>query len=99
MHLVGLRDAASVDQAPWQELREELMGILEIVHIALIGGEVDALLLVRARDNHDLRRVVLERLQAIPSIRSTKTWLIFEDFAPESVRGAIARAELEVTEP
>ncbi len=74
----------SVDQAPWQELREELMGIPEIVHIALIGGEVDALLLVRARDNHDLRRVVLERLQAIPSIRSTKTWLIFEDFAPET---------------
>lgn len=83
----GLHSSAyvtlSVDQAPWQELREQLMRIPEVEHIALVGGEVDVLLLVRARDNHDLRRVVLEQLQSIPSVRSTKTWLIFEDFAPE----------------
>jgi len=72
----------SVDQAPWQDLRAQLMEIPEIEHIALVGGEVDILLLVRARDNHDLRRVVLEQLQAIPSVRSTRTWLIFEDFEP-----------------
>ena len=56
------------------------------MHIALVGGEVDLLLLVRARDNHDLRRVVLEQLQSIPSVRSTKTWLIFEDFDPSDER-------------
>jgi DNA-binding Lrp family transcriptional regulator len=82
----GLHSSAyvtlSVDQAPWQELRAQLMQIPEVVHIALVGGEVDLLLLVRARDNHDLRRVVLEQLQSIPSVRSTKTWLIFEDFEP-----------------
>jgi DNA-binding Lrp family transcriptional regulator len=38
------------------------------------------MLLVRARDNGDLRRVVLEELQAIPAVRATKTALIFEDF-------------------
>ena len=41
---------------------------------------------MRARDNHDLRRVVLEQLQAIPAVRSTRTWLIFEDFDPEDER-------------
>lgn len=76
----------SVDQAPWQELRAQLIQIPEVKHIALVGGEVDLLLLVRARDNHDLRRVVLEQLQSIPSVRSTKTWLIFEDFDPEGQR-------------
>jgi DNA-binding Lrp family transcriptional regulator len=76
----------SVDQAPWQELRAQLIQIPEVKHIALVGGEVDLLLLVRARDNHDLRRVVLEQLQSIPSVRSTKTWLIFEDFDPEDER-------------
>lgn len=80
----GLHSSAyvtlSVDQAPWQDLRAQLMRIPEVEHIALVGGEVDLLLLVRARDNHDLRRVVLEQLQSIPSVRSTKTWLIFEDF-------------------
>jgi DNA-binding Lrp family transcriptional regulator len=82
----GLHSSAyvtlSVDQAPWQELREQLIRIPEVAHIALVGGEVDLLLLVRARDNHDLRRVVLEQLQSIPAVRSTKTWLIFEDFEP-----------------
>ena len=82
----GLHSSAyvtlSVDQAPWQELRDQLVKIPEVAHIALVGGEVDLLLLVRARDNHDLRRVVLEQLQSIPSVRSTKTWLIFEDFEP-----------------
>ncbi|MBX3194851.1 MAG: Lrp/AsnC family transcriptional regulator [Microbacteriaceae bacterium] len=78
--------ALSIDQSPWQELRAQLIQIPEIAHIALVGGEVDILLLVRARDNHDLRRVVLEQLQAIPAVRSTRTWLIFEDFDPEDER-------------
>jgi DNA-binding Lrp family transcriptional regulator len=86
----GLHSSAyvtlSVDQAPWQELRARLIEIPEVKHIALVGGEVDLLLLVRARDNHDLRRVVLEQLQSIPSVRSTKTWLIFEDFDPQDER-------------
>lgn len=86
----GLHSSAyvtlSVDQAPWQELRAQLIQIPEVKHIALVGGEVDLLLLVRARDNHDLRRVVLEQLQSIPSVRSTKTWLIFEDFDPVDER-------------
>jgi DNA-binding Lrp family transcriptional regulator len=86
----GLHSSAyvtlSVDQAPWQELRDQLTQIPEVAHIALVGGEVDVLLLVRARDNNDLRRVVLEQLQSIPSVRSTRTWLIFEDFDTRDAR-------------
>lgn len=89
----GLHSSAyvtlSVDQAPWQELRDQLMRIPEIEHIALVGGEVDILLLVRARDNHDLRRIVLEQLQSIPSVRSTKTWLVFEDITPRNGTAAL----------
>ncbi|HEY4224798.1 MAG TPA: Lrp/AsnC family transcriptional regulator [Pseudolysinimonas sp.] len=69
----------AVEQASWQELRERLMLIPEVEHIALIGGDSDVQLLVRARDNGDLRRVVLEELQAIPAVRSTRTSIIFED--------------------
>lgn len=70
----------SVEQERWLEAREQLMGIPEIEHIALVGGEFDVMLLVRARDNRDLRRVVLERIQAIPAVRATRTLVIFEDF-------------------
>ncbi|WP_240148209.1 Lrp/AsnC family transcriptional regulator [Diaminobutyricibacter tongyongensis] len=68
-----------VDQASWQELRDQLGRIPEVEHIALVGGDFDVILLVRACDNEDLRRIVLEELTAIPSVRDTKTALIFED--------------------
>lgn len=70
----------SVDQAQWQEAKRMLGRIPEVEHIALIGGEFDVIVLVRARDNRDLRRVVLEDIQAIPAVKGTRTQLIFEDF-------------------
>jgi DNA-binding Lrp family transcriptional regulator len=74
--------ALSVEQASWQDLRDRISKIPEVRHMALLGGEFDVLLLVRARDNRDLRRVVLEELQAIPSVRSSRTFLVFEDIQP-----------------
>lgn len=68
-----------VDQADWHDLREQLQQIPEVEHFALVGGDFDVILLVRARDNEDLRRVVLEELTSIPSVRDTKTSLVFED--------------------
>jgi DNA-binding Lrp family transcriptional regulator len=80
---VGLGTSAyvtmSVRQHVWRDLRERLRAIPEVHHMALVGGEFDVILLVRAADNDALRRVVLERLQAIPGVLSTRTSLIFED--------------------
>lgn len=69
-----------VEQARWQEAREALRTIEEIEHIALVGGEFDVMLLVRARDNRELRRIVLEEIQSVPAVRGTRTLVIFEDF-------------------
>jgi DNA-binding Lrp family transcriptional regulator len=69
----------SVRQHVWRDLRERLRAMPEVRHMALVGGEFDVILLVRAADNDALRRVVLERLQAIPGVLSTRTSLIFED--------------------
>jgi DNA-binding Lrp family transcriptional regulator len=82
----------SIEQSSWQLVRARLLEIPEVEHIALVGGDYDVILLVRAHDNSELRRVVLERLQAIPEVRTTKTALIFEDFDP--VRSGVARASL-----
>lgn len=70
----------AIEQATWQDVRDRLRRIPEIEHMALVGGDFDVILLVRANDARDLRRIVLEDIQAIPSIRSTRTTLIFEDF-------------------
>lgn len=70
----------SIEQASWQDVRDRLQAIGEVEHMALVGGDFDVILLVRARDARDLRRIVLEDIQAIPSVRSTRTTLIFEDY-------------------
>lgn len=82
----GFRSSAyvsmSVDQRQWQEIRAALDALPEIEHVALVGGDFDVMVLVRARDNRDLRRVVLEEIQAIDGVTSTQTFLIFEDHQP-----------------
>ncbi|MBO0980122.1 Lrp/AsnC family transcriptional regulator [Microbacterium sp. SD291] len=71
----------AIEQATWQDVRDRLQAIPEVEHMALVGGDFDVILLVRANDARDLRRIVLEDIQAIPSVRSTRTTLIFEDFS------------------
>ncbi|SMC96998.1 Lrp/AsnC family transcriptional regulator [Lentzea albidocapillata] len=80
---VGLTTSAyvamTVRQNNWRDLQTQLRAIPEVRHMALMGGEFDVMLLVRAEGNNALRRVVLEQLQTIPGVLSTKTFLIFED--------------------
>ena len=52
-HLAGLGTSAyvmlSVEQTAWRELKAALRDIPYVEHIALVGGDFDVLLLVRAR--------------------------------------------------
>ncbi|MBW4094178.1 MAG: Lrp/AsnC family transcriptional regulator [Acidobacteria bacterium] len=80
---VGLRSSAyvtlKVQQHSWRELKEALRAIPEIQHIALVGGDFDVILLVRAEDNVGLRRVIFDQLQSMPGVQDTQTFLVFED--------------------
>lgn len=79
----GLRSSAYVTlklrQHSWREMRERLSALPEVHHIGLVGGNFDVILLVRAKDNVDLRRVVFDHLQSMPGVLDTQTFLIFED--------------------
>lgn len=74
----------TVEQTSWRTMATDLHEIPYVDHVALVGGDFDILLLVRTPDNTTLRDVVLERLQALDGVRSTRTWLIFEEL-PGSV--------------
>jgi DNA-binding Lrp family transcriptional regulator len=80
---IGLGTSAyvtlTVRQNSWRELKVRLQAIPEVHHMALVGGEFDVILLVRAADNAALREVVLNELQAIPEVIATRTSLVFED--------------------
>lgn len=69
-------------QAEWRRIREELQQLRGVVQIALVGGEFDVILLVRAQDNADLRRLVLDEIQDINGVINTHTQLVFEETQP-----------------
>ena len=71
--------ALSVRQNSWRDLKEQLRRIPEVKHMALVGGDIDVMLLVRTTDNDALRHVVLDQIQAIPGVLGSRTLLIFED--------------------
>ncbi|QKZ17302.1 Lrp/AsnC family transcriptional regulator [Streptomyces chartreusis] len=76
----------TIDQNAWRSISQQLSEIPYIEHISLVGGDFDVLVLARTADNDMLRRVVLERIQEVPGVRSTRTWLVFDEspgFGPE----------------
>ncbi|MGK5740893.1 Lrp/AsnC family transcriptional regulator [Micromonospora sp. URMC 103] len=72
--------ALTIEQNTWREVSAQLAQVRYIEHAALLGGDHDVLALVRAPDNAALRDVVLNRIQSIPGVLSTRTWLVFEEF-------------------
>ena len=71
--------ALSVEQNAWREISTRVASVRYVEHVSLVAAEFDVLVLVRAPDNETLRGVVLTELQAIPGVRSTRTWLVFAD--------------------
>jgi DNA-binding Lrp family transcriptional regulator len=83
-------------QGEWREVRSRLHAIPGIVHVALVGGDFDVIALVRARDNEDLRRIVLEQIHSIPGVLSTRTLLVFDESdAASTTAAASSSATLE----
>ncbi|MDQ0309694.1 DNA-binding Lrp family transcriptional regulator [Kitasatospora herbaricolor] len=66
-------------QNSWRAVREQLLELPGVAHIALVGGEFDVLLLVHTADNRALRELVLGRIQSIPQVLATQTLIVFEE--------------------
>ena len=71
-------------QHNWRGLRQQLLDIPEIWHVALTGGPMDVILLVRAKDTADLRRVVFDEIQPLAGVVDTQTFMIFDDLVSRS---------------
>jgi len=71
--------ALSIRQHSWRGLATALKSLAFVEHFSLLGGDFDVLVLVRVPDNRDLRHTVLEELQGLDGVLSTRTWLIFEE--------------------
>ncbi|WP_018352957.1 Lrp/AsnC family transcriptional regulator [Longispora albida] len=71
----------TIEQNTWREVSARLRAIRYVDHIALVGGDFDVLVLVRAPDNAALRHLVLEKIQEVPGVKGTRTWLVFDEAA------------------
>ncbi|AOW94058.1 transcriptional regulator [Rhodococcus sp. WMMA185] len=71
--------ALSIKQDSWRGIASQLRNLPFVEHYSLLGGDFDVLVLVRSPDNRALRHLVLEQLQGLEGVLSTKTWLIFEE--------------------
>jgi DNA-binding Lrp family transcriptional regulator len=70
----------AIQQNTWRDVSARLAEVRYIEHAALLAGDHDVLALVRAPDNAALRNLVLNQVQGIPGVLSTRTWLVFEEF-------------------
>ncbi len=78
----------SIQQNAWRDVATALGALPYVEHFALVGGDFDVLALVRAPNNAELRHVVLERIQDVPGVRSTRTWLVFDEHLGKADRWA-----------
>ena len=83
---MGLEIAALIfvnaDQHGWKALQHKLLDLPGLEHLAVTTGTFDFCLLVRVPDMQTLRDVVLERLQAMPEVRSTQTSFVLDEHRP-----------------
>ncbi|GAB2774819.1 Lrp/AsnC family transcriptional regulator [Amycolatopsis magusensis] len=68
-----------ISQHSWQAVRKRVLEIPEVWHGALVSGEHDIVLLVRAPDASSLRHLVLHRLQTMPDVLSSHTVLVLDE--------------------
>jgi DNA-binding Lrp family transcriptional regulator len=69
----------SIEQNSWREVSARLGRLLYVEHVSMLGADFDVLVLVRAPDNAALRDLVLDRIQAISGVQTTRTWLVFDE--------------------
>lgn len=71
--------AITIEQNTWRAVSDGLARLDYIDNIVLLASDFDVLVQAHAPDNEALRTLVLERIQAVPGVKGTRTWLAFEE--------------------
>ena len=69
----------NVDQAHWEQVRDDIQALPGLEFLAFTSGSFDMVLLVRVPDIHALRDIVLVRLHGIPHVRTTHTNFVLDE--------------------
>lgn len=69
----------SGQQTVWPELAQRLRSTYGVEWVGLCAGQFDFAVLVRARDLHELRDVVLDELLRIPGLTNVQTSVLLDE--------------------
>ncbi|HSB47005.1 MAG TPA: Lrp/AsnC family transcriptional regulator [Candidatus Bilamarchaeum sp.] len=58
---------------PQKEILEDLRRLPFVYDVEMVTGDADLIMIIRARDTHDLGRLLTEKVQSIPGITNTKS--------------------------
>lgn len=76
---VGALLSVTVEQSDWREVGDKLLQDDSVVWVGLGAGHPDFAILVRARDLHHLRDVILERLLQTPGVKAIVTSILLDE--------------------
>jgi Lrp/AsnC family leucine-responsive transcriptional regulator len=63
----------------WRRWRQQLEAIPAVEYAALVAGDTDLLLILRARDQEDLRAILLEQIQGLDHVGTTRTLTVLDE--------------------
>ncbi|RCV56846.1 Lrp/AsnC family transcriptional regulator [Marinitenerispora sediminis] len=69
----------SGSQPDWRANREVISAYPEVEYAWYVVGSADIVLLVRVADTHQLRDLILTRLQALPGVTATQTLTVIDE--------------------
>ncbi|MFC7329683.1 Lrp/AsnC family transcriptional regulator [Marinactinospora rubrisoli] len=69
----------SGSQPDWRANREIISAYPEVEYAWYVVGSADIVLLVRVADTHQLRDLILTRLQALPGVTATETLTVIDE--------------------
>jgi DNA-binding Lrp family transcriptional regulator len=85
-----LATSAKPGRRRWVKWRAQLEQIEAVEYAAMVAGDSDIVLLLRVRDHEELRRVLLEEIQDLDYVATTRTLMILDEIIrrPYTVPGA-----------
>lgn len=81
----GALIAVKMDFHEWRNIWRQIEDMSEVAYQALVTGDFDLVVLVRAPSVEAIRDVILERLNDIEGIQSTTTFMLFDESGPRVI--------------
>ena len=78
------------DVARIPEVAETIAEIDGVSEVYSVTGDVDLVAVVRVREHEELADVIADRLNKVPGVRSTKTYLAFRAYSRHDLEAAFS---------